>query len=161
MNMPPFLKRLSIVALVTLTTLLWIAAVVKVLPFLIQASMFGMTYTPLGMFVFVCLIAPLWEEAAFRHAPLQIARSFKEKMRMDITVPIVILSSIIFGLGHGQGVISLLIQGVGGVLLSLAYIWGNYNYWTSVMCHFMWNFSLLYLFPTFTATYGIQLWWQP
>lgn len=158
--MPPFLKRLSIVALITFTTLLWIAGVMLVLPHLLSFSFFGAQYSTLGVFVFACVLAPLWEEAAFRHAPLQIAKSFKEKLGMDLIIPIVIISSVIFGLGHGNGSISLMVQGVGGVLLSLAYIWGGFNYWTSVAAHFMWNFSLIYLFPSFTATYGIQLWWQ-
>ena len=160
MNMPSFLKKLSIIALVTMTTILWIFGVMKVLPYLINFTFFGAQYTALGVFVFSCLLAPLWEEAAFRHAPLQIAKTFKGRLQMDFTVPIIIISSVIFGLGHGHGVISLIVQGVGGVFLSLAYLWGNYSYWTSVMCHFMWNFSLLYLFPSFAATYGIHTWWH-
>lgn len=103
--------------------------------------------TPLGIFFFSCILAPLWEELAFRHAPIQIAKGLYKALDVDFTIPIVIISSAIFGWGHGHGPISILMQGVGGLVLSFVYIKNGYSYWSSVIVHFLWNLTMGYLIP--------------
>lgn len=113
---------------------IWLMGVVALLTFVYngpwqyQAILFG------------CILAPLWEELAFRVIPLKIARMFGN----DFIIPMVGLSSLIFGWGHGNGTISLLIQGVGGVFLSIVYIKTNYNYWAAVALHAAWNIWALF-----------------
>lgn len=97
----------------------------------------------IAAFFFLCVSAPLWEEAAFRYAPITIAKNFGSQFYL----PVIILSSVLFGWGHGSGPISLLIQGVGGFTFSLLYIKNNFSYWSSVSAHFLWNFSLSFLLP--------------
>ncbi len=135
----------------------WLAFLKYVLPYMVSYNMFGTEYKPLGKFVFMCLLAPLWEELAFRHAPFLIVEQLKSKLKVDITIPCIILTSVLFGWGHGNGVISLLIQGIGGFFLSMVYLRSRLKYWGSVTMHFVWNFSLVYIFPVFAATYGITL----
>lgn len=93
----------------------------------------------LYVFFFSCIWAPLWEEAAFRVAPIAIAKHFN---RNALMIPVVILSSVLFGWGHGMGPISLLIQGVMGLVFATVYIKNGYSYWSSVTLHFLWNFFL-------------------
>ena len=109
---------------------------------------------------FTVLMAPLWEELAFRYVPYRIAQWFELLMRkidyllldkkllskhlpvtanFALMIPIMVCATLIFGWGHGNGTISLLIQGVGGLLLSIVYIKNNYSYWSSVTLHAMWN----------------------
>jgi membrane protease YdiL (CAAX protease family) len=98
--------------------------------------------TPAALNVFMaCIVAPLWEELVFRVAPLQIAKGFGEKY----LIPVIIISSAIFGWGHGEGTYSILIQGVLGAVLSWVYIKNNYSYWSVVAVHAMWN-ALCYLY---------------
>ncbi len=84
---------------------------------------------------FTCVLAPLWEELAFRVIPITIANTLDTRL----LVPVILLSSILFGWGHGQGSISLLLQGVMGVVFSILYIKNNYSYWSVVALHSMWN----------------------
>lgn len=83
----------------------------------------------------VVLIAPVWEEAAFRYAPITIAMLFNKKL----VLPVVIISSAIFGWGHGHGAYSVMLQGVGGLIYAWIYIRNGYSYWSSVTAHSMWN----------------------
>lgn len=114
---------------------------IEVIPFL------GISYTDIGRFFFVCILAPLWEEAAFRHAPLQMAKELKIKLNIDVIIPFAIISSCIFGWGHGSSPTGIMIQGVAGLILSYVYVKSGYKYWSTVVLHFLWNFSLYYIFP--------------
>lgn len=118
----------------------------------------GFVYTPLGIFFFSCIIAPLWEELVFRHAPLQITKKLNQVLNVDFTWPVIFISSAIFGWGHGQQAVSILIQGVMGVVFSIVYIRNNYSYWSSTVLHFLWNSSVYYIFPNFVTEYGIKIW---
>lgn len=97
----------------------------------------------IGMIFFACVWAPIWEEAAFRYAPITIAKNFGPQFLL----PVIILSSVLFGWGHGSGPISLLIQGVGGFLFSLLYIKNGFSYKSSVAAHFLWNAFLILALP--------------
>jgi membrane protease YdiL (CAAX protease family) len=99
-------------------------------------------------FFFAVIFAPLWEELAFRHAPALLAKALGEKF----LVPIVIISSVLFGWGHGHGPESLLIQGVMGFVMFSVYIKNGNSYWSSVSLHALWNGVL------FLMVYGQYIW---
>ena len=92
---------------------------------------------------YACIMAPLWEELAFRVIPISIAKKFGEQF----IIPVVLLSTLLFGWGHGNGTNSLLIQGVGGLILSIVYIKTNYNYWCAVALHAAWNTWVIFFPP--------------
>jgi len=93
--------------------------------------------------LFVCVIAPLWEELVFRHVPIRIAKSVPGGYG-NLLLPIVLGSSVIFGLVHG-GPPNILFQGVGGFLMAIVYIRNGYDYWSAVILHSTWNlFVFLY-----------------
>lgn len=115
---------------------------------------------PLAMFFFACVLAPLWEEAAFRYAPLKIANSwesvsscqlFGSLQRTSCLFPMMVLSSIVFGLAHG-GVINIMFQGVTGVLLAWVMVKSGYPY--AVIAHALWNFMLMFGMPVLINTIG-------
>ena len=82
-----------------------------------------------------CICAPTWEELCFRWAPIEIARGLGDQM----VLPVILISSVVFGLGHGNGIFSLLVQGVMGFTFSMLYIKNNYSIWTTMLLHSMWN----------------------
>lgn len=92
----------------------------------------------IATFFFACIFAPLWEELAFRVAPIWIARLFGEKF----IIPVVIISSLLFGWGHGNGPVSLLIQGAMGFVFSALYL--KTNYWYAVALHSAWNTFVIF-----------------
>jgi len=124
-------------------------------------------------FFLSCIFAPLWEEFAFRYIPLRLAKSqeimfvrgFSHKFRHDYGVeydhnrrllygnlkgtgfilPVMLLSSVIFGVVHGN-VINIMFQGVGGFIFAWLMIKGGY--WPAVMAHVTWNFMLMFGMPT-------------
>ena len=118
----------------------------------IDPDIFKQEYNPFGetpsfgyMFFMGCIWAPIWEEAAFRLAPITIAKYFGK----EFIPPVVIISSVLFGWGHGNGPTSLLIQGVSGLILSGLYIKNNYSYLSSVTAHFIWNLLTIFVFSYF------------
>lgn len=132
------LDKIMITAGAFLFNMVWLLAIVTFLRYINnEASL------QVQDFFYACIMAPLWEELAFRVIPISIARKFGEQF----IIPVVLLSSLIFGWGHGNGPNSLLIQGIGGLLLSAVYIKTGYNYWCSVAMHFMWNFWIIFLHP--------------
>lgn len=98
---------------------------------------------PSKYFIFFsyCIFPPLFEELLFRHVPIRFAKAAGEKY----IIPTIIFTSAIFGLVHGNGMYSVLIQGVGGFVLSCLYIKNNYSYWSTVTAHSLWNISVIYL----------------
>lgn len=130
--------------------LIWLCAVILLLQKLYPQDIMSFGHGPLdygdtqlGLFFFACISAPLWEELAFRYAPITIAKNFGEQYLL----PVIVISSVLFGWGHGQGPISLMIQGVAGFLFSLLYIKNNYSYVSTVISHFLWNLTLIFLLP--------------
>ena len=109
--------------------------------------------SPKMMFFLACVLAPLWEEAAFRFSPLKLAKSWEfastgEEYGSLLTSrclwPMMVFTSIIFGLQHG-GAINILFQGAGGILLAWVYV--KSGYWASVTTHALWNFMMMYGLP--------------
>jgi membrane protease YdiL (CAAX protease family) len=90
-------------------------------------------------FVFYSFIfAPLWEELAFRYAPLEIAK----KLGKDTILPMMILSSAIFGWGHYNNPESVLLQGMLGFIFSYVYL-KNGLLW-SMLLHSIYNISVTF-----------------
>lgn len=84
-----------------------------------------------------CIWAPLWEETIFRYAPLQLIRG----SQID-PVPVVLLSSALFGWLHG-GAGNVMIQGVYGLIFSWVYIKNEYSLVSSMTLHSLWNASVM------------------
>jgi hypothetical protein len=95
-----------------------------------------------GFYFMACVFAPLWEEVAFRVLPIQIAR----KVPQNISWPIILVASCIFGLVH-NGVPSIMLQGVLGLLWSYVYIKNGYSYLSSFSTHLLYNTSLAIILP--------------
>lgn len=90
--------------------------------------------------LFSCLIAPLWEELAFRYAAIEIGKKF------DLVLPAVCISSILFGWGHGYGAQSVFIQGVYGFIFSWSYLNAKrLPYLVTAVAHMMWNLMFVFL----------------
>lgn len=139
-----FFDKIKTIALSYLIILLWLFGVHIFLSRMdLRDDIDYHKYVPFYDFFFACIFAPLWEELVYRYAAISILK----KLGQEFIVPGVIISSAIFGWGHHYGPISLLIQGVGGLIFSYTYIKNNYSYWSSVLLHFLWNFSVGYLIP--------------
>lgn len=91
-------------------------------------------------FFYYCLAAPLFEEIVFRKFPLDVIKSTKKD---DLIIPTILFTSVIFGLVHGDSD-RVLVQGVGGFILSILYIKNGYSYWSVICLHALWNSTLLY-----------------
>lgn len=92
---------------------------------------------------FACILAPIWEELAYRYAPIQISKKFNH----ELLIPILIISSAMFGWGHGRAGESILIQGVTGLIFAFVYIKNNYSLLSSMFLHGFWNFFILVIIP--------------
>lgn len=138
-------ERMKLIALLLVANVIWAILVTKFLGFL-WPEVFGKEsgamnwvyqffFTPAPpyrwQFFMSVIAAPLWEELAFRVAPYKIAKN----LGAQYFVPVMILSTILFGWGHGAGTISLLFQGFGGLFLTYAYVKTGYSYWSSVTLH--------------------------
>lgn len=87
-----------------------------------------------------CVIAPLWEEAAYRYGPLTIAKALGK----DFVQPTAVMVSLFFGWGHDLGISGIIYQGVFGLFLSYLFIEKGYKH--SVLLHSLWNLSCLLFF---------------
>lgn len=84
--------------------------------------------------IFACLITPLWEEAVYRYAPLELGRGLGVQNKL----PIIVLSCFFFAISHGQGYMFLMIHGVLGAVFSWVYLKSGYA--SAVITHSCWNF---------------------
>jgi membrane protease YdiL (CAAX protease family) len=116
-----------------------IASLLKVLFATEPIAQYGYRFAHEGLilFFFSVILAPLWEELAFRVLPLHFTRN-----NPKLLVPLVLLSSLIFGILHG-GPLSILIQGVSGFIMACVYIKNGYSYISSVIYHMLWNGLLM------------------
>lgn len=103
----------------------------------------SLLYGNFAAFFMACIFAPIWEEAAFRFFPIQLAKSSKDKAK--ILLPIVIISSIVFGICHGS-IINIMIQGAGGFILAWVALKNN-DFWSSVIAHAIWNWMIMFGLP--------------
>lgn len=101
------------------------------------------SFTPIPILYqifFGCIFAPLWEELIYRHSAALVVKALKND---DLMLPVILISSAIFGWGHGFGPESLLRQGVGGLIFFYVYLKNGRSYWSSVLLHAMWNTGLM------------------
>lgn len=106
-----------------------------------QVGLFGYAPQTLGQqLVYGCIFAPLWEEAVWRYAPIEILRKLT-KFR-DIKWPFIVGSGLLFGYWH-YGPISVPIQGIAGMVLAWVYIENKFSYLSSVLVHSLWNFMIM------------------
>lgn len=101
-------------------------------------------------FFFAVVFAPLWEEAFFRYCPLHIAWACENEYSGSIKdavflYPVMIFSSIAFGVAHG-GVTNILIQGFSGLVLAWVMVKSGYKW--AVLTHALWNFLLIFGLPS-------------
>lgn len=83
--------------------------------------------------------APIWEELAFRYAPLEVAKIIDKRLILPVAVGI----SIFFGWIHHYNPESVLLQGVLGFILSVVYI-RNGLVW-SILLHCIYNLTVTFL----------------
>lgn len=98
----------------------------------------------LHYFIFVCILAPLWEELAFRVIPIQIMEHLSNHNDKVLWYTIA-LTSVVFGWGRGHGMESLLMQGVVGFAIAIVYLKNGFCYWSAVTTHATWNALCIYL----------------
>jgi membrane protease YdiL (CAAX protease family) len=90
----------------------------------------------LQMFLLSVVLCPIAEEVLWRYTPLELAKKYFPQS----IVPIVIASSILFGLAHDNPFpFNILVQGFLGVTFSFVYMTLGLRY--SIFCHALWNLS--------------------
>jgi membrane protease YdiL (CAAX protease family) len=94
-------------------------------------------------FIYGCVLTPIWEELAWRWFPITVAK----RLGQQFVFPACVISSISFGLAHGDGMESVFMQGVGGMMFCILYIKNKYSYLSTVLAHALFNFTLLINFP--------------
>jgi hypothetical protein len=114
---------------------------------------FSLMNNPLWLFFLACVMAPLWEEFCFRLAPIRLAQLLtgiakNTGAQMSIVGITAVAFAIWFGWCHGYGVISILIQGVGGLFFAWIYLKNNNSYWSCVAAHAIWNFMVIFGLPS-------------
>jgi len=95
------------------------------------------------VFFFSVIAAPLWEELAFRVIPIKLGYKIDRLVGGGALWLIVALTTLIFGWGHGQGTVSLMLQGYMGLIMALVYMKTGDHYWSSVSVHALWNLFVL------------------
>lgn len=120
--------------------LLWVSLITVLLEVVFTTNQCAYRYSsPFIVEVFlVVILAPLWEELVFRALPLTFIKDYPK-----LLIPVMVFTSIIFGLLHGEP-INILIQGVMGFVMASVYIKNGYSYWSSVAIHALWNGSIVF-----------------
>lgn len=137
-----FLDKIKNVVFAFFICLVWVFSIDALLKYLVDPSTQFYKAPIKYTFFMSCIWAAIWEEIGFRWLPITIARGFNDKM----VFPVILMSSLIFGWGHGYGPTSLLIQGVMGLILSAVYL-KNGNIVYSMVLHSGWNTFCLFVLP--------------
>lgn len=97
----------------------------------------GQLFTPPAIYsaFIACLVAPVWEELLYRYGPLTIARKFNK----EYVLPVLVMSSCLFGWAHGDCQEGVMIQGVMGFVFGCVYIKNGFSLASSIFLHFLWN----------------------
>lgn len=144
-KLQPVGKKLSNVAIAFVVMLAWVLSTDYLIPFLGPPQGWGGSSAVWG-FLMACVVAPFWEELAFRVIPIKIATQLDSKLGTKLLWPIIALSSIMFGLGHDtMWPFHLLWQGAMGVVFCYLYLKNNQSYWPNVVLHALWNFFVIYI----------------
>ena len=136
------LKKFYVIVLAYILCVIWAFCIEK---FLIVLNYPTITIIEAPSFsnydlFFVIIFAPLWEELAYRYAPLVITN----KINSDLLLPVVVLTSIWFGWGHGEAPEGVLLQGVLGFIFAFVYIKNGFSYWSSVTVHALYNLTVTF-----------------
>lgn len=130
-------EKLGVVLAIVVGTVLWAIGVDKFLKW------FNCLDNPYLTYIFYSVIcAPIFEEIMFRHGPLYAVKEFTDQNTakgLNLTTLTVLVSSIIFGLMHGRGTDSILIQGFAGLGFAIVYLRNGYSYWSAVLAHALYN----------------------
>lgn len=127
-------KSLTIICALSFS-IVWITLVNMLFSYFYGQPSFSPPENWLYYLLFSCTVAPLWEEFAFRVFPTLLSKAINPKL----IIPTLIFSSVVFGLGHGNGMVSLLKQGTLGLIFSAVYLKNNYSYTSAVITHSIWN----------------------
>jgi hypothetical protein len=95
-----------------------------------------------------CVLAPLWEEAMYRWAPLIIAY----KINKEIVWPTAIFMTLTFGWAHGYGMHGIYFQGMMGLFCSFVFIKCGMQFRWALAFHILWNILCLLLLDNFNFT---------
>ncbi len=131
-----FIKKMKNLLSMILLNLLWVMVVMQAYQYLLPQSLPRMPEPrdSFQLFFWACLIAAFWEELVFRYLPRKIG-----EVAPKLMVPMIIVSSILFGLVH-SGVPSILVQGVIGFSFFWLYMKNG-----SILWNFIVIFGLSYL----------------
>ncbi len=96
----------------------------------------------------IIMFAPLLEEPLFRGLPCSVASDNNGELRPRWGIFVVIVVSfILFGLAHGHGYFSVMLQGVGGLFLARLFFRNGPNTRTSLLsgmaAHSLYNISVV------------------
>lgn len=130
-----FLFKVATVTMIIVAMFIWAKSMDWFLGLIMYRPPSPSIKITLPLLFFSCIVAPVWEELAFRHIPARIATIINPQLLW----PVLGLSCIIFGFGHGHGVMSLLYQGVLGLGFTWVYVVNKNSYWTAVAAHSLWN----------------------
>lgn len=120
--------------------LIWNFFIISVLKVFFLSSYNQIFEVPFSVqFFYACIMAPLGEEILFRYFPIQAVKATKKE---ELYIPVIMMTSVVFGLMHG-GPQNILIQGVTGFILSVLYIKNNYSLLSIMLLHALWNLTLL------------------
>jgi len=98
-----------------------------------------MVYEPIMYSTFFsCIFAPLWEEAAFRYAPITIAQNAGNQY----VIPVIVISSCTFGWGHGDCIEGVFLQGGLGFIFSFVYLQSGFL--ASFTVHALYNIMVTF-----------------
>lgn len=105
------------------------------------------------IFFLACIMAPLWEECVFRYSVIKFGQTLDQLKVIwgaSTLLPLILTSSIIFGILHGS-VINILIQGFLGAAFCWLYLKNNNSYWSVVAAHAIWNFLAIFGYQWFSG----------
>lgn len=92
-----------------------------------------------------CFLAPLWEESVFRYTAIRFAQFCDSLMGKSwMLLPIIFLSSILFGILHGSA-INILFQGVSGLGFCWLFLKNRNSYWSVFAVHALWNLLVIFV----------------
>jgi len=117
-----------VVLIVYILQLFWVNIVIAFLGILNEMS------DDIQNLFLTVMFVPVVEETLYRHLPLSITKNYFPKSKLAVMLG----SSIIFGMGHGNEFIgNILLQGCIG--LSFAWVYWKYGFKYSVLSHALWN----------------------
>ncbi|PIR66980.1 MAG: hypothetical protein COU51_01015 [Parcubacteria group bacterium CG10_big_fil_rev_8_21_14_0_10_36_14] len=113
----------------------------------------GLTRSLVAYIFFACILAPVWEELAFRWYWFSkklrnrdedeiLKPSVIKRLGRKPIYPIIIITSLVFGVVHG-GAINILLQGFGGFVLSYVYLRNGRSLASGMILHSLFNASLI------------------